>query len=98
MTLREAELSRARRAQRSHAKEKRRKRKRRQQRGMLPANISDHQILTFAQWTAMTSLSVRAGRDILKSGKGPPVVQLTSKRIGIRFGDAKRWLEERLRT
>jgi hypothetical protein len=100
MSLREAELTRSERAHRSHKKQirRRKRRKQRRQNSALPAVVNDSQILTFRQWVAMASLSVRCGRNILKSGKGPPVVQLTSRRIGIRFGDAKRWLEERLRT
>ena len=59
----------------------------------------DHvdRILTFKQWCRVNSFSVSTGRRILKSGKGPAVIQLTERRIGIRESDNRAWQETLVR-
>jgi hypothetical protein len=101
MSLREAELSRSRHAQRSPVKQQRKRPKKRHQRkhrdAPLPAVLTPDQVLTFNQWTRLNSISERVARSILRSGKGPRVVQLTPRRIGIRVSDNRAWQDARLR-
>jgi hypothetical protein len=99
MTLREAELARSRHAQRSHAKQKRRKRKNKHP-STLDAPLSmlnDAQVLTFLEWCALNRISARTGRRILNSGRGPTVVQLSTKRIGVTVGANRLWQQSRER-
>jgi hypothetical protein len=49
------------------------------------------QVLTFVEWCSLNRFSERTGRRILGRGDGPPVVQLSSKRIGITIGANQRW-------
>jgi hypothetical protein len=57
----------------------------------------DDAVLTFKEWCALNSVSERTGRRILASGHGPPVVQLSAKRIGITVGANRVWQEARER-
>jgi hypothetical protein len=59
----------------------------RQQRGI----AADDRVMTFAQWCELNGFSPATGRRILSSGKGPKVLQLSDRRIGIRHGDNRRW-------
>jgi hypothetical protein len=60
----------------------------RQQRGIA---ADDDRVMTFAQWIELNGLSRATGRRILQQGKGPKVLQLSDRRIGIRYGDNRRW-------
>ena len=89
MTLLEDEH---RRAQRKHEKQQRR-RKRRPAKQRRPSSLDqplsmllDSQCLSFFEWCQLNRFSERTGRCILKSGRGPPVVQLSTQRIGITVG------------
>jgi hypothetical protein len=102
MSLRESELSRSHRAQRAHAKQQKRKhRKQNKNRSALDRPLSlllDSQVLTFFEWCQLNRFSVRTGRRILRSGHGPPIVQLSSKRIGVTVGSNRMWQQSRERT
>jgi predicted DNA-binding transcriptional regulator AlpA len=52
-------------------------------------------VLTIAQWAAEIGISMRTARDLLASGNGPPVVELSPNRVGIRVCDHRAWLAER---
>jgi predicted DNA-binding transcriptional regulator AlpA len=54
-------------------------------------------VLTVAQFAEMNSLGLRTAKRLIAAGNGPPILQLTSKRIGIRETDAARWQAARLR-
>jgi hypothetical protein len=54
-------------------------------------------VLTFKEWCKLSSFSIATGKRILASGKGPKVIQLSAKRIGIRVCDAAAWQEARVR-
>jgi predicted DNA-binding transcriptional regulator AlpA len=56
------------------------------------------QVMTFAQWCETNGISQPTGRRILARGEGPPVLQLSQRRIGIRTSDNLRWQESRVRT
>ena len=54
-------------------------------------------VLTFRQWCAVNAFSEATGCRILKSGNGPPVLDLSDRRIGIRESDNRAWQLSRQR-
>jgi hypothetical protein len=54
---------------------------------------NDDQILSFDQWCALANIGYWTGRDILRSGDGPPRITLGKRRFGIRLGDHRAWIE-----
>jgi hypothetical protein len=68
------------------------------QRRAFDAARLDSQVLTFAEWCELNSFSLRTGRRILRSGNGPVVTQLSSKRIGITIANDRKWKLTRERT
>jgi len=58
---------------------------------------NDLQVLTFAEWCELNRFSIATGNRILARGEGPPVIQLSKRRLGIRVGDNRRWQESRVR-
>jgi predicted DNA-binding transcriptional regulator AlpA len=54
-------------------------------------------VLTFAQWCDLNGFSKTTGHRLIKAGEGPPVLQLSPRRIGIRESDNARWQESRTR-
>jgi hypothetical protein len=52
-------------------------------------------VFTFAEWVVAANISPRNGRELIAAGKGPPVVQLSDNRIGIRVCDHRDWLAKR---
>jgi predicted DNA-binding transcriptional regulator AlpA len=62
------------------------------------STANDHRVLTFREWCTLIGVSHPTGKRILKSGNGPKVIQLHTRRIGIRMSDNARWLEQRVRT
>jgi hypothetical protein len=54
-------------------------------------------VLSLKQWCALNGFSISTGKRILASGKGPKVLQLSSKRFGIRVIDNARWQESIVR-
>jgi|SRR5262249_18355420 len=96
MSLRESE-SRSRYAQRSPHKLKRKRLQRASALDMPLSILNDAQVLTFFEWCQLNRISVRTGRRILDSGRGPTVVQLSSKRIGVTVGANRLWQASRER-
>ena len=54
-------------------------------------------VLTFRAWCAVNGFSKATGRRIIKGGNGPPVLQLSARRIGIRESDNAAWQASRVR-
>lgn len=54
-------------------------------------------VLSFRAWCALHGFSPDTGRRILASGKGPKVIQLSDRRIGIREDHNAEWQESRIR-
>jgi predicted DNA-binding transcriptional regulator AlpA len=54
-------------------------------------------VLTFTQWCDLNGFSKATGRRIIKRGEGPPVLQLSPRRIGIRESDNAAWQAARVR-
>jgi hypothetical protein len=63
----------------------------RQRRGIASAQADDNRVMTFAAWCELNGFSPATGRRIINSGKGPKVLQLSDRRIGIRHDDNPRW-------
>jgi len=53
-------------------------------------------VLTIKQFADLNTLSLRTAKRLVEAGE-LPVVQLSSKRIGLRFSDVARWQANRVR-
>jgi hypothetical protein len=58
---------------------------------------NDHSVLTFLQWCQLNNFSEATGRRIVRAGNGPPIIQLSARRIGITVGNNRAWQESRAR-
>jgi len=58
-------------------------------------DINQYRILSFADWCRLNGISLATGRRILKSGKGPTVIRLSDRRIGISVAANAAWQEAR---
>jgi hypothetical protein len=50
-----------------------------------------NRICSFQVWCELAGVSPATGRRILASGQGQRVIQLSARRIGIRYADHLRW-------
>jgi predicted DNA-binding transcriptional regulator AlpA len=57
----------------------------------------DIRCLTVKQFSETCGFSVMTAKRLIKAGRGPAIVQLSSKRIGITVRDAAEWLQARKR-
>jgi len=57
----------------------------------------DDAVFSFDEWCALVSISRRQGRDLLASGDGPVVTQISPRRIGISRVAHREWLKRRAR-
>jgi hypothetical protein len=57
-----------------------------------------YKVLTVDEWCRWNGFSNATGKRVLKSGNGPKVIQLSSKRIGIRVLDNAEWQDHRARS
>jgi hypothetical protein len=60
--------------------------------------LEDLRCLTVKEWAQLCGFSLMTGKRLLAGGEGPPIVQLSKRRIAIRVGDCRRWQESRLRS
>jgi hypothetical protein len=60
--------------------------------------LLDSQVLTFGEWCHLNRFSKRTGRRILKSGNGPIITQLSTRRIGVTVANDRAWKARRERT
>jgi predicted DNA-binding transcriptional regulator AlpA len=54
-------------------------------------------VLTFYEWCALNGFSIATGRRLVKAGLGPPVLQLSKRRLGIRESDNATWQQSRIK-
>jgi predicted DNA-binding transcriptional regulator AlpA len=54
-------------------------------------------VLSFREWCAVNSFSTATGRRLIKAGLGPPVLQLSPRRLGVRESDNAAWQQSRVR-
>jgi hypothetical protein len=64
---------------------------------LVPRTADRDYVMPFAQWCEINGISQPTGRRILARGEGPPILQLSPRRIGIRMSDNLRWQESRVR-
>jgi predicted DNA-binding transcriptional regulator AlpA len=57
----------------------------------------DSRVIAFRDWCASKNISEPTGRRLIRSGRGPRVVQLSPRRIGITVRDDREWTEARIR-
>jgi hypothetical protein len=57
----------------------------------------EDRVLTLQEWAKEASISYKTARNIIESGQGPPVVELSPNRLGVRVCDHRRWLSARTR-
>jgi hypothetical protein len=65
--------------------------RRTQQRNTASSFADDDRVLSFAQWIELNGISPATGRRILAGGKGPKILRLSDRRIGIRVRDNREW-------
>jgi predicted DNA-binding transcriptional regulator AlpA len=54
-------------------------------------------VLTLQQWADVNGFSLATARRILESGSGPPVLQLSPRRVGIKESANAEWQASRAR-
>ena len=59
--------------------------------------VDDQRVMTIPQWCEVCGFSVWTGKRLLKAGKGPPITQISDRRIGITVGNNARWQASRVR-
>jgi len=52
-----------------------------------------YRILTLAHWCALCGFSLATGRRILKSGQGPKITRLSTRRVGISIAAHREWMD-----
>lgn len=57
----------------------------------------DRRVLTLPQWAERTGLSVSTARRIINRGDGPPVIDVSTRRRGVRVCDDYDWQQSRIR-
>jgi predicted DNA-binding transcriptional regulator AlpA len=55
------------------------------------------QVFSFGEWCSINGFSKATGQRLLRAGKGPRVLQLSARRIGIRESDNAAWQQSRVR-
>jgi predicted DNA-binding transcriptional regulator AlpA len=63
----------------------------------MPDQLSDMRVMTVKEFAQFTSLSLGSVKRLQRLGQGPKLIQLSSKRVGVRVCDAIAWQEERVR-
>jgi predicted site-specific integrase-resolvase len=54
-------------------------------------------VLSFDEWCAINNLSVWTARRLIKAGKGPKILQLSPRRIGVTVRANREWQQARER-
>jgi hypothetical protein len=57
----------------------------------------DCRVLSFDEWCAINNLSVWTARRLIKAGKGPKILQLSPRRIGVTVRANREWQQARER-
>jgi hypothetical protein len=60
--------------------------------------LNQHRILSFLDWCWLNNISPATGRRILKSGRGPAITRLSTRRIGISIAANADWQAARSET
>jgi hypothetical protein len=57
----------------------------------------ENRVLTFSQWCELNALSTWTGRRLLRAGRGPKILQLSDRRIGVTLRANAEWQRARER-
>ncbi|OPH83040.1 helix-turn-helix transcriptional regulator [Nitrobacter vulgaris] len=57
--------------------------------------LSDLRILSFDEWCRLNGFSRSTGQRLMRDGKGPKFVRISTRRIGVALGENRRWLAAR---
>lgn len=57
----------------------------------------EDRVMDVKEWAEAAGISLKNAREQIERGDGPPVVQLSPNRIGIRVCDHRAWLASRIR-
>jgi predicted DNA-binding transcriptional regulator AlpA len=58
--------------------------------------LDGDRVLTLAQWYTLNGFSRATAQRLIARGKGPRLIQLSERRIGIRLCDHREWQTSRL--
>jgi predicted site-specific integrase-resolvase len=56
-----------------------------------PTVGDDFRVLPFKEWCARKGISYCTGRRLVASGKGPPVVRISARLLGVTVRDDREW-------
>jgi len=59
--------------------------------------LDDQRVMTIPQWAEVNGFSIWTAQRLLKAGKGPPITQISDRRIGITVGNNRKWQASRER-
>ena len=59
--------------------------------------LDDQRVMSLRQWCEVNGFSWDTGRRLLKSGKGPKILQLSPRRVGVTVGANRAWQKSRER-
>jgi excisionase family DNA binding protein len=54
-------------------------------------------VISIRQAAEKVGVSVPTFRRVIEAGEGPPVIQLSTRRLGVRESDVSKWLNDRVR-
>jgi predicted DNA-binding transcriptional regulator AlpA len=54
-------------------------------------------VMSIKEWAKTTGISDKTARNLIEENRGPPTVQLSDNRIGVRVSDHRTWLANRVR-
>jgi len=105
MTLREAELAARRRIARSkhnkprdlEAERERRRQAAERAQAERDRALDDMRVMSIPKWCEICGFSIWTGKRLLKAGKGPPITQISDRRIGITIRANREWQAARVR-
>jgi predicted DNA-binding transcriptional regulator AlpA len=58
--------------------------------------VQDNRVLSFKQWCELNGISRSTGQRLISAGKGPRLIQLSEKRIGVTVAENRRWQASRV--
>ncbi|MFG1341856.1 helix-turn-helix transcriptional regulator [Xanthobacter autotrophicus] len=59
------------------------------------SGLDDMRVLSLQQVADLAGISLATLRRQITAGTGPKMLRMSARRVGVRVGDYKRWLEER---
>jgi predicted DNA-binding transcriptional regulator AlpA len=62
----------------------------------IPAYLADERVVSIQVAAEVADLSEWTMYDLVKRGRGPPIVRYSGRRIGVRVKDLKAWIASQL--